>query len=236
MPSPCFYAARALFCCEEGGGDAQACLTRPLIKRLSYSNKPAIIRKKIEQIKRKQHILNHRIIQSGRIRYGMFHVFSFLYESPGGITQTRATRYIYVGLAPPSGGQFWVPHPPLRLGILIFTAKRRKKRKKEEKDPLPFLLKDHALHGLSCALPSDPPACPRSGAAAGAGGRVPGVPLACAIPAAVLGQPEPLPIIRAYRAYCAHPHRCPAQRPAGSRKADRQRATESIPAHLGALT
>ena len=120
--------------------------------------------------------------------------------------------------------------PAPSIGNFDFYSKEKKKRKKEEKDPLPFLLKDHALHGLSCALPSDPPACPRSGAAAGAGGRVPGVPLACAIPAADLGQPEPLPIIRAYRAYCAHP------RPAGSRKADRQRATESIPAHLGALT
>lgn len=135
------------FCCEEGGGDAQACLTRPLIKRHSYSNKPAIIRKKIEQIKRKQHILNHRIIQSGRIRYGICpRLFFPLRKPPGGITQTRATRYIYVGLAPPSGGQFWVPHPPLRLGILIFTAKRRKKEKKKRKTLCPpFFLKDHAL-------------------------------------------------------------------------------------------
>lgn len=47
------------------------------------------------------------------------------------------------------------------------------KEKKKEKDPLPFLLSKGsclALHGLACALPADPPACLRSGAADAADG------------------------------------------------------------------
>lgn len=151
----------------------------------------------------------------------------------------RARRGIYSeGLAPPSGGQFGVSPPPFDLEFSFFQQEK-KKIKKEGEAPLPSLLSKGsclAFHGLACALSSDPPVCPRSGAGAGAGGRVPGLPLACAIPSVDPGQPEPLPIIRAYRASCAHPHRCPAQRPAGRRKADRQRAIESIPAHLGALT
>lgn len=142
-------------------------MTRPLIKRLSYSNKPAIIRKKIEQIKRKQHILNHRIIQSGRIRYGMFHVFSFLYGSPRGDYSDEGDEVYIRGFSASARWSIRGPNPPLRLGILIFQKeKKEKKKRREEALALPSKGACLALHGLFCALPSDPPACPRSGAAA----------------------------------------------------------------------
>ena len=146
---------------------------------------------------------------------------------------------------------------PFRSGIFVFSAKRRKKKK----TPCPsFFLKDHALPCMVwpalCPLILQPARAPV----------LPMLPMVlvveCLVSRCSAQFPPPIRTSpsrfrsyahRAYtrpagakapadhnrsqaRASCAYPHRCPAQRPAGRRKADRQRATESIPAHLGALT
>ena len=81
--------------------------------------------------------MNHRIIQSGRIRYGMFHVFSFLYESPRGDYSDEGDEVYIRGFSASARWSIRGTPPPLRLGILIFTAKRRKKKKRRER---PFAL------------------------------------------------------------------------------------------------